>query len=102
MSVKLLLFKNQCKNECQLLNILLVNFRSSSSTFVYPYPIYGFPGGSLVRIHLPMKEMRVRSLSQEDPLEKDMATHSSILARDIPRTEESGRLQPMGSRKRWT
>ena len=41
--------------------------------------------------------MRVPSLSQEDPLEEGMATHSSILARRIPWTEEPGRLQLMGS-----
>ena len=39
----------------------------------------------------------VRFLGQEDPLEKQMATHSSILAWRIPRTEEPGRLQSMGS-----
>ena len=39
-----------------------------------------------------MQETRVQSLGQEDPLEKEMATHSSILARRIPRTEEPGRL----------
>ena len=46
-----------------------------------------------------MQETQVRSLGQEDPLEKRMATHSSILAWGIPWTEESGRLQPMGSQK---
>ena len=44
-----------------------------------------------------MRETRVRSLGQEDPLEKEMATHSSILAWRIPWTEEPGRLQSMGS-----
>ena len=44
-----------------------------------------------------MWETRVRSLSQEDPLEKGMATHSSTLAWRIPWTEEPGGLQPMGS-----
>ena len=39
----------------------------------------------------------VRSLGQEDPLEKGMATHSRILAWRIPWTEETGRLQSMGS-----
>ena len=39
----------------------------------------------------------VQSLGQENPLEKEMATHSSILAWEIPQTEESGRLQSMGS-----
>ena len=43
-----------------------------------------------------MKEMRVQSLGQEDPLEKGMATHSSILAWRIPWTEEAGGPQSMG------
>ena len=43
-----------------------------------------------------MLETQVRSLSQEDPLEKEMATHSSIHAWEIPRTEEPGGLQFMG------
>ena len=43
-----------------------------------------------------MQETQVRSLYREDPLEKGMATHSSILAWRIPRTEEPGGLQFMG------
>ena len=43
-----------------------------------------------------MCETRVRSLRREDPLEKEMATHSSTLAWKIPWTEEPGRLQSMG------
>ena len=43
-----------------------------------------------------MQETWVRSLGWEDPLQKEMATHSSILAWRIPLTEESGRLQSMG------
>ena len=43
-----------------------------------------------------MQETRVRSLGQEDPLEKEMGTHSSILAWRIPWTEEPGGLQSMG------
>ena len=43
-----------------------------------------------------MREMRVSSLGQEDPLETKMATHSNILAWEIPWTEEPGRLQSMG------
>ena len=43
--------------------------------------------------------MRVRSLGQEDPLEKEMATHSSILAWRIPWREEPVRLQSMGSQR---
>ena len=47
-----------------------------------------------------MQETRVQSLGQENPLEKGMATHSSILALRIPRTEEPGGLQSMGSQSR--
>ena len=43
-----------------------------------------------------IEEIQVQSLGQEDPLEKGMATHSSILAWRIPRTEEPGSLQSMG------
>jgi len=43
-----------------------------------------------------MQEAQVRSLGLEDPLEKEMATHSSILAWRIPWTEEPGRLRSMG------
>ena len=46
-----------------------------------------------------MQEMWVRSLGLEDPLEKEMATHSNILAWEIPRTEEPGGLQSMGSQR---
>ena len=46
-----------------------------------------------------MQEMQVRSLGREDPLEKGMATRSSILAWRIPRTEEPGRLQSTGSQE---
>ena len=50
--------------------------------------------------HLPaIWETRVRSLGQEGPLEMDMATHSSTLAWKIPRTEEPGMLQSMGSQR---
>ena len=44
-------------------------------------------------------ELWVESLGQEDPLEKEMATHSSILAWRIPQTEKHGKLQSMGSQK---
>ena len=46
-----------------------------------------------------MQEMQVQSLGQEDPLEKEMAIHSSILAWEIPWTEDLGELQSMGSQK---
>ena len=47
-----------------------------------------------------VQETHVRSLSQEDPLEKEMAIHSSTIAWKIPWTEELGRLQSMGSQSR--
>ena len=46
-----------------------------------------------------MQETQVQFLDQEDPLEKEMATHSSILAWRIPWTEEPGGLQSMGSQR---
>ena len=51
-----------------------------------------FPGGSAVKNLPAMQEMQVQSLGWEDPLEKEMATHSSILAWEIPWMEEPGRL----------
>ena len=48
---------------------------------------------------LEMQDTQVRSLSQEDPLEEEMATHSSILAWGIPWTEEPGGLESMGSQR---
>ena len=50
----------------------------------------------------PMQEIQVQSLDQEDPLEKEMTIHSSILAWEIPWTEESGGLQPMVLQNSWT
>ena len=51
------------------------------------------------RIRLPVQEMRVQSLGQEDPLEEEMATHCSILAWRIPWTEGPGGLQFMGMQR---
>ena len=59
----------------------------------------GFPGGSVVKT-LPANAggavLQFRSLSQEDPLEEEMATHSSFLAWRVLWTEEVGRLQSIG------
>ena len=49
-----------------------------------------------------MLETQVRSLSQEDPLEEEMATHSSILAWEVPWTQGPGGLQSMGSQRNTT
>ena len=53
----------------------------------------------MVSICLSMQEMQVQSLGWEDPLEEEMATHSSILVWKIPRMEETGGLQSMGSQR---
>ena len=63
------------------------------------YVYTGFPGGSVVTDLPAVQETRVGSLGQEVPLEKEMAAHSSIPAWRIPRTEEPGRLQSMGSQR---
>ena len=56
----------------------------------------GFPGGSAVKNLPAVQETQVQSLCWEDLLEKEMATHSSILAWEIPQTEEPGGQQSMG------
>ena len=65
----------------------------------------GFPGGTVVVENPPiqnkMQETQVRSLGQKDPLEQEMATHSSMLGWKIPWTEESGGQQSMGLQS-WT
>ena len=53
----------------------------------------------MVKTPPAMQETQVQSLGQEDPLEKEMATHFIILAWRMPRTEEPGRLQFMGSQR---
>ena len=57
-----------------------------------PIAYKGFPGGSAVKNPPAMQETQVQSLGWEDPLEKEMATHSSSLAREIPWTEDPGGL----------
>ena len=61
-----------------------------------------FPGGSEVKNHMPMQETQVQSLGREDPLEKEIATHFSVLAWEVPQTEEPGGLQLMGSEESQT
>ena len=53
-------------------------------------------------MHLPTQETWARSLGQEDPLEKEMGTHSSVLAWEVPWRGEPGGLQSMGLQKNWT
>ena len=59
----------------------------------------GFPGSSAVKNPPTVRETRVRSLGQEDPLVYELATHSSILAWEISWTEEPGGLQFMESQR---
>ena len=61
--------------------------------------ILGFPGGSVVQNLFAGWETQVQFLGQEDPLQKEMATHSGILAWEIPWTEEPGGIQSMGSQE---
>ena len=58
--------------------------------------------GAVLKNLPAMQEMQVWSLSWKDPLEEEMVTHSHILAWEIPWTEDLGRLQSTGLRKRWT
>ena len=60
----------------------------------------GFPIAQMVKNLPAMQEIQVRSLDQEDALEKEMAIHSSVLAWRITWTEEPGGLQSMGSQSR--
>ena len=57
------------------------------------------PKAQLVKSLPAMQEIQVRFLGWKDPLEKEMATHSSILAWEIPWTDEPGRLQSVGSQE---
>ena len=59
-------------------------------------PGVGLPGGSVVKNSSNKQETQVRALGWEDSLEKEMATHSSILAWEIPGTEEPGGLWSIG------
>ena len=67
---------------------------------MFPRPSYRASLVAQMVENLPaMQETTVQSLGQESPLEKEMATHSSILAWRIPQMEEPGRLQSMGSQR---
>ena len=59
----------------------------------------GFPSGSVVKNPPATQEMCIRSLNWEDPLEKEMATHSTILTWEILWTEEPGGLQSIDSQR---
>ena len=80
------------RNKTALKNICQTQITSTRKSL-------GFPVAQMVKNLPVMQETRVRTLGQEDPLEKEMATHSSILAWEIPWTEEPEGLQSMGSQR---
>ena len=59
----------------------------------------GFPTGLVVKNSPEMQEMWIQSLDQKDPLEKEMAAHSSILAWESPWTDEPGGYDPWSHRR---
>ena len=65
--------------------------------YLYIFELLWWFGGK--EPYLPMQEVQISSLGGEDPLEKEMATHSSILTWEIPWTEEPGGLQSMWSQR---
>ena len=67
-----------------------------SNITAHLYIFRGFSGGTLVKNSFAMQEIWVLSLGQEEPLEEEMATHSSILAWKITWTDEPGGLQSIG------
>ena len=62
-----------------------------------PVVNWGFSDAQVAKNLPSVQEMQIRSLGPEDPLEEEMATHSSILAWETPWTEEPAGLQPIGS-----
>ena len=84
---EIICFKSQTNNKA--MNSTIVAFALSKD----------LPDGSAVKKPPEMNETQIQSLGQEDPLEKERATHSSILAWEIPWTEEPGGLQSMGSQR---
>ena len=89
--VSLFLFHNQCSPP-----YICFPF-SPSFSFMFFLKSLGFPGGSVIKNPPAILEMRIQSLGWEYLLEKEMATHSSTLAWQIPWMEEPGGLPSMGS-----
>ena len=69
------------------------------SLFLLTVPLWGFPGSSVVKNPLAIQETQVQSLGREDPLQKEITTYSSILAWEIPWTEEPGGHSPQGCKR---
>ena len=73
-----------------ILNCMCIRIQWNIRNIIYIH----FPGGSVVKNSQAMQEAQLRSQDQEDPLEKEMTTHSSFLTWEIPWTEEPGGLCP--------
>ena len=76
---------------CPFINLYFSNVIIKQLDSNYSH-VGGFPGGSVLKKPPAMQEIRIWSSRSEDPLEKEMAVHSSILAWEIPWTEETGGL----------
>ena len=90
-------FKNTEKSKLKK-DVLYCSLQKTQADFLPVFSLYiyiHFPGGSVVKNSPAMQEKQ----GQEDPLEKGMATHSSMLAWEIPWTEEPGRLQSWGHKR---
>ena len=79
-------------------SIWLVQPRSQQFS-IYSNEVWAFLMAQMVKSLPAVRETGVQSLGQEDPLEMEMATHSSILAWQIPWMERPGRLQSMGRKE---
>ena len=89
------------KVDCSLFlaTYIYTNFVPHTKFFYSPQSTVGFPGGSVVKNPPANAEIQVRSLGRKDPMEKETATHSSILTWRMQWTEEPGGLQSVGSQK---
>ena len=76
-----------------------MDLKRRAALYVFHTSDLGIPGGSVVKNLPEVQELGVGSLGLEDPLEKEIATHSDILAWEIPWTEEPSDLQFMGSQE---
>ena len=89
--------RSKPQNVCIMILLMFKNQATPSKVLFVKLQIQvGFPGGSDGKALPALRETWVRSLGQEDPLEKETATHSNTLAWKISWMEEPGRLQSMG------
>ena len=77
----------------------MIDYKQQKTNRVILSKRHGFPGGAVVKNPPADAETQVQSLGREDPLEEEMATHSHLLAWEIPRTGKPEELQTMGSQR---